>query len=77
MEHNRRETNSRQAGQENKSMSPEGVLPYSLEHATGPNPGPDESSYTIITHFFKIHFSTIFTSMPSSPKWSLSFRISD
>jgi hypothetical protein len=30
--------------------------------------------HTLTSHFLKIHFNIILTSMPGSPKWSLSFR---
>jgi len=57
-------------------MEPEGSLPRLQQLATGPYLGPDESNQKLPPYFPMIQ-PNIFSSMPTSSKWSLSFRFSD
>jgi hypothetical protein len=46
-------------------MEPEGSLPYSQEHASGPNPEPDEY-FLPQPYFSRTHFNIIFPSTARS-----------
>jgi hypothetical protein len=57
-------------------MELEGSLPCPQEPSTGPYLEPDESSPYPLNLLLDICFSIILPSMPTSFKWSLSFRVS-
>jgi len=58
-------------------MAPRCTLPCSQYTATGSYSEPNESSPQLISCFLEIRFNIILPFTPKTPKWKLSFRISD
>jgi len=57
-------------------MEPEVLLLYSQEPAAGPYAQPENCFHALRFHLLRIHCNINFQPMPSSSKWSPSFRFS-